>query len=301
MDGATLLRHVQQRFPSVVRIVLSGHTELEAAFRAVPIAHQFLSKPCKADCLKQVLERACQLQTLMDDERVRAVIGGVVDLPARPEVFAKLSATLAKEDSSVAEVAQIVERDLGISSKILRVVNSAFFGAGTPVKTVQAAVMRLGTAMIRDLVLSVEIFKDADLVAATGFSAEALHTHALAVGRIAKEIVGNGRMGEDAFLAGLLHDCGQLICASRMPDQFRQVGAAMTQSGRPRDELEYEMNGSRTPRSARICSESGVSHIQSWRRSRTITRRSGCLAEGSTWRPHWPKGSFESRLTMRTA
>jgi DNA-binding NtrC family response regulator len=51
MDGATLLLHVKSRYPSVVRIVLSGHAERAAMVRALSVAHQFLSKPCEADTL----------------------------------------------------------------------------------------------------------------------------------------------------------------------------------------------------------------------------------------------------------
>ena len=44
MDGARLLQHVKERFPSVIRVVLSGHVEMEAALRAAPVAHQFLAE-----------------------------------------------------------------------------------------------------------------------------------------------------------------------------------------------------------------------------------------------------------------
>ena len=57
IDGPALLKHVHRHHPDLVRIVLSGHTELETALRAIPIAHQFLCKPCDAKTLTDVLER----------------------------------------------------------------------------------------------------------------------------------------------------------------------------------------------------------------------------------------------------
>jgi CheY-like chemotaxis protein len=48
MDGAELLDRVQRAHPHVIRIVLSGHADMAAALRAVPIAHQFIAKPCSA-------------------------------------------------------------------------------------------------------------------------------------------------------------------------------------------------------------------------------------------------------------
>ena len=57
MDGAELLQHVKQHYPGMARIVLSGHAERAAIMRAVPVAHQFLCKPCETDALVWVVER----------------------------------------------------------------------------------------------------------------------------------------------------------------------------------------------------------------------------------------------------
>src|ERR1700677_2969395 len=48
MDGATLLGHIQDRFPSTARIILSGYAEAALAARTVHVAHRFLTKPCNA-------------------------------------------------------------------------------------------------------------------------------------------------------------------------------------------------------------------------------------------------------------
>ena len=58
MDGAALLAEVRERYPATARIILSGHAEREAVVRSLPVAHQFLSKPCNAEQLRSVIERA---------------------------------------------------------------------------------------------------------------------------------------------------------------------------------------------------------------------------------------------------
>ncbi len=68
MDGATLLCRVRELYPQMVRIVLSGHTELSTALRVVPVAHQFLAKPCDAEMLRVAIERACHLKALLSDD-----------------------------------------------------------------------------------------------------------------------------------------------------------------------------------------------------------------------------------------
>jgi DNA-binding NtrC family response regulator len=57
MDGASLLQQVQSRFPGVVRIILSGQFGEEAQRRAAPVAHQFLTKPCSPEILRETIER----------------------------------------------------------------------------------------------------------------------------------------------------------------------------------------------------------------------------------------------------
>lgn len=86
MDGATLLEHVRERYPEVIRIVLSGHTEMATALRVVPIAHQFIAKPCDAKMLHLAIERACHIQALLSDGSVRSLVGALGDLPALPHL-----------------------------------------------------------------------------------------------------------------------------------------------------------------------------------------------------------------------
>ena len=59
MDGVQLLKEVVERFPMLVRIILSGQTDQEAFLSSSSIVHQFLSKPCDTELLKTTIERAC--------------------------------------------------------------------------------------------------------------------------------------------------------------------------------------------------------------------------------------------------
>src|ERR1035437_3047731 len=81
MDGAQLLERVRDRFPGVVRIVLSGYCEMASTLRAVPVAHQFLQKPCDAGSLVQAIERACGLSSALQDEAIRRIVGAVGEWP----------------------------------------------------------------------------------------------------------------------------------------------------------------------------------------------------------------------------
>ena len=87
MSGATLLRKVQERDPSVVRILLSGHTGLDVLRTALPHAHQFLPKPCDGELLRSTLESACGLRSLLVRPEMRQLVGSSNELPSAPRTF----------------------------------------------------------------------------------------------------------------------------------------------------------------------------------------------------------------------
>src|SRR5438309_5991971 len=94
MDGVALLSKVMKICPRTIRIVLSGHTEMQTALKTVSIAHQFLAKPCSASQVLDVLERACSLNEVLSDVRLREVAGRIGHLPSVPAVYRSLTAAL---------------------------------------------------------------------------------------------------------------------------------------------------------------------------------------------------------------
>jgi HD-like signal output (HDOD) protein len=243
MDGAMLLARVQAEHPEIVRIVLSGHTELEAAMRAVPVAHQFLCKPCDADILKAVIERAFDLRALLENETVRATVASMDKLPSVPRLYAALTKALADPESSVDDIATIVQGDVGMCAKLLHLTNSAFFGQSRAVTNVHRAVALLGTRTVKNLVLGVEMFSAFPGNADDGRFFEALQDHALRSARIAARLLPDKAQSDDAFMAAMLHDIGQLILRTRLREPFIAAVAEADRTGRPLHAIEREACG----------------------------------------------------------
>jgi putative nucleotidyltransferase with HDIG domain len=225
VDGAALLRHVDQAHPRMVRIILSGHAEAEAALRAVPVTHQFLSKPCDARTLEQVVERACNLQALVGDETVRALVGQIKQLPSVPRVYQALVAVMARPDCTLDDVSATIEQDIVISARLLQVINSAFFGLSQRVSRVRDAVSYLGLNMVKSVVLMSELFSArTDQPAPTRAFVDHLQRHAFLTAALARKLAPDRRTMDDAFMAGLLHDIGKLILISQPPEHFPRAG-----------------------------------------------------------------------------
>ena len=221
VDGAALLSELQQTYPDAVRIVLTGHTEVEAGLRTVPTAHQYLVKPCGRDVLVGVIQRACQLRATLKNDRVRRLLGGIGGLPAAPLSHRRLTAALAQPGRPLADVAASIELDIALSAKVLQLANSSFIGLGRSMSSVSEATSYLGASMLRKAVHS---FTGPDTprveAAREGGVVETLQRHSLHVARIARRLAASPRAAEDAFTAGILHEVGRLFLATHMPAEF---------------------------------------------------------------------------------
>jgi HD-like signal output (HDOD) protein/ActR/RegA family two-component response regulator len=224
MDGAALLSRVRAEHPDVVRVILTGHSELEATLRAMPVAHSFLTKPCKPELLIEVLERSCALQALLEREDLRTLVGGVTGLPVKPEVYSRLTEAIADPNADTADIARIVSRDVALASKVLHLTNSAFFGSRRNFVSVEQAVAFIGVRMLRKVVLSAEVFTtfepEQELA---GLSLDGEQHHALCCAGIARGIAADSEQAEYAFLAGMLHDIGKLVWATNAPGLMREL------------------------------------------------------------------------------
>ena len=215
MDGTTLLKHVQKRFPHVMRMILSGHADQVAILETVGVAHQFLAKPTSAETIRKILIRTCNLQDVFTNENMKKLITGIGKLPSLPSVYAELQAKLKNPNCSVDEVATIIEKDMAMSAKILQLVNSAFFGFFNSVESPARAVNLLGLDTIKALVLDIGAFTEICETCSTAIKIEELWQHSLGVAVYAKHIA--QMEGQDqascnnAFIAGLLHDIGKLL------------------------------------------------------------------------------------------
>lgn len=220
-DGAQLLAEVRQRHPKACRVILSGHSEQDAALRAACVAHQFLSKPCSSEDVIHVIETAQMLQELIEGSELRELITDIESLPPAPQVHAQLSQLLSRPEVDLDELHQIIRGDLGVSSKMLQLVNSSFFGIAQGCCDLRQALMFLGLETIGALVLAAEVFKgDSRLGQSRAYSCDEEQRLALDTFRIAEALAADLGGVENVGLTAMLHRLGKLILASRRPEEY---------------------------------------------------------------------------------
>jgi HD-like signal output (HDOD) protein len=244
MDGASLLERVKDEFPSVVRIILSGHAERDSAMRALPVCHQNLAKPCDGETLKGVIERACNLNVLLQNEDLRRVIGSTDKLPSLPRVYCDLTRAIAKPDVTPKQIAAIVEQDAAISAKLLQLVNSSYFGLARRIAAVEQAIAYLGIELVRSLALTAQVFDTAEKgPSIPGWSFNHLQEQCLLTANVARAILADSKQRDEAFTAALLHDVGKVILGLAAPDQFAKVVASVKSEPQPMHTKEREVLG----------------------------------------------------------
>jgi HD-like signal output (HDOD) protein/ActR/RegA family two-component response regulator len=244
MDGAAVLTQAERRFPWIARIILSGYTQYESALRALPVCHRFLSKPLRAEDLRLVLLRTIALHRLLSDPTLRELVGEAKELPARPQVYFQLRGALANPSASMRAIARIVERDSGITGRLLRTVNNAFFAPASRITSAQQAISHLGTELMTGLVLSLECFGNfEDMLAQCELIPESLERKAYLTATITAELLADETQRQDAFLAALLHDCGLLLLAARRPAMVSEAVRVARQDATPLHVAERKLWG----------------------------------------------------------
>ncbi len=164
-------------------------------------------------------------------------------LPTMPAVANQLLSIRDWENIELKTIAEIVAKDVSLSSKILRVANSPFYGFGQRIGTVSQAIVALGLRSTRSLCLSFSLLKAFPNDDRAWFDCHAFWTRSLNTAVAARELalIAGSRTEEEAFLAGLLQDIGVMVMGQSIPDVYLPVireaknkGACLIQNERER-------------------------------------------------------------------
>jgi HD-like signal output (HDOD) protein/CheY-like chemotaxis protein len=212
MDGATFLREVRKLHPDSVRVVLSGQADEQMAMRAIPVAHQWLHKPCEREVLLDTLRRAMASRQSLQREELRRIVGATAVVPSVPHLYAELMEAMARPDTGLDAIAQVIGRDPGMASKILQLANSALFGRTKPLLDVQGALALLGLRTIAHLVLAVELFEVLRAPAAEPDIGLRVERRALQLSRLTGRMLqADPQAATIGATVGLLHEVGALV------------------------------------------------------------------------------------------
>jgi putative nucleotidyltransferase with HDIG domain len=159
----------------------------------------------------------------VEHKRLDFLVKNMGELPTLPSIFMTINNMLTDPRTSAVDVGLAISSDQVITSKILRLVNSAFYGFPGRINTISHAISILGFSSTKNIVLTTSVLSSLNLKnQVPGFNLAAFWKHSAAVGAISKLVAAEvlPPKQEEAFTAGLLHDIGKLIFAMCDADSF---------------------------------------------------------------------------------
>jgi HD-like signal output (HDOD) protein len=153
-------------------------------------------------------------------------VANVKDLPVMPPVAAEVMRKAEDPETRVSDLAELIGRDASLAVRVLRIANSSVYSLPRKVESLQPAIVLLGYATLRSLVVAASM---KEVFARFGLAERLLWEHALA-GGLATSLLARhvrGLPADELFVAGLVHDVGRLVIHSQAALQYQPVLAAV--------------------------------------------------------------------------
>lgn len=240
MTGVELLNSIKVFSPETIRFLVI--TKAEAGHFRGPIqsAQQMLDQPIDITDFTAKARSALGLRESISNSKMFKLIGSTDSLPSLPRVFAQLSSELNNPLASLDDIGKIISEDIVLSSKVLKVANSALFNLAQPAQTISHAVSLLGINAVSSIVLSESIAESFD--SSLSNFAEALNKHSLCTGALAFHFLKKRKQKrpvmEQAVFCGIMHDIGKLVLAQFAPNEWPDVIQRSSEAIRPDIQIE---------------------------------------------------------------
>jgi HD-like signal output (HDOD) protein len=182
----------------------------------------------------------------LDRKKISSQLASCPSLPSLSSINKALQALLLAEQRYSAQISEIVRRDPSLTSRLLRLVNSVYYGLSTPVNSIEEAVFYLGVRQIRQLVTVTPIIEDFHrLSKQCAFPWRDFWQHCIGTAILTREVVSmmQAPTDESDYVAGLVHDVGKIVMAWTFPDHFAQIHLQAAPGTRELTEIEQEVLG----------------------------------------------------------
>ncbi|MBN1843866.1 MAG: HDOD domain-containing protein [Deltaproteobacteria bacterium] len=170
----------------------------------------------------------------MDKEAFLKKLDNIPNLPTLPVIAFKVNKMLQDDDVSIRMLSETIEKDQAMVSKILKLVNSAFYGFRSKINTISHAITILGLSTIRNAIVSIAVVDAfSGKEAFEGFDITDFWKHSVAVAVTGRHMAEKTRLSapDEAFVAGILHDVGKVVLAQYFQEPFGQLLTCVRDDG----------------------------------------------------------------------
>lgn len=162
----------------------------------------------------------------LDRRQIELRLDACPRLPSLRSIDSALRSLLNDDQRYISQIAEIIRRDPSLTARLLRLVNSVYYGMNSPVSNLEEAVFYLGLRQIRQLVMVTPIIEDfQQLAGSVAFSWKDFWRHCIGTAILTREVWGSHQpaIDDSDYVAGLVHDVGKIVMASAFPAHFHAV------------------------------------------------------------------------------
>jgi HD-like signal output (HDOD) protein len=159
-------------------------------------------------------------------DRLQKIMTSIQDLPTIPAVAMKINQLLKSKTAGSSDIGTIIAKDQNITVKLLKLVNSSYYGLPRTVGSISDAVSYLGGNILSQIVLSIGVLSTFEGKGKSGLDRKGFWSHGIAVAALSKSIAKEKKLikiPEEAFTAGLLHDLGIIAMDHAVPELYKMV------------------------------------------------------------------------------
>ena len=182
----------------------------------------------------------------LDRPQIENRLKGCACLPSLGSIDIALKELLAADQRYTSQIAEIIRRDPSLTSRILRLVNSVYYGLSKPIKNIEEAVFYLGVRQIRQLAMVTPIIEDFQKLAGNHrFPWREFWRHCISTALMTREVIDIIQTPNEEvdYVAGLIHDVGKIVMASAFPEHFDEIYRCRIEGGNDLLQLEKEVLG----------------------------------------------------------
>jgi HD-like signal output (HDOD) protein len=162
-----------------------------------------------------------------------------------PLIYFKLNDAINDPNTSIHKISNVISEDASLSARLLKLVNSPFYGFPQAVGTISEAVFLVGSQQVREVALATTMMSTFNGIPGDLMNMEKFWLHSLACGvgaKVIAETIGEPEF-ERFFVAGVLHDIGRLVLFSKAPEESKSILRRAQQEKRPMVDVEYDEIG----------------------------------------------------------
>ena len=182
----------------------------------------------------------------LDSDQIERRLGSCPRLPSLGSINGVLRELLDADQCYTSQIADVIRRDPSMTTRLLRLVNSVYYGLSAPVSSIEEAVFYLGVRQIRRLAVVTPIIEDLQKLAGrTRFPWREFWRHCIATAIMTREILGDVQPSSDEadYVGGLLHDVGKIVMAAAFPGYFDRIQSRLNEENADLLQIETQTLG----------------------------------------------------------